>query len=143
MDKRGVFGGVTLYDDFAHHPTAITQTLSALRAQQGERRIIAVVEPRSNTMRMSVHLSALLKSFDDADKVFILASDDLDWDPVSELAPLGEKAVVEHDVQVLLGRLVAELGRGDQVVLMSNGSFRGLPRLLQQELKSGDGAAVA
>jgi UDP-N-acetylmuramate: L-alanyl-gamma-D-glutamyl-meso-diaminopimelate ligase len=143
MDKRGVFGGVTLYDDFAHHPTTITKTLSALRAQQGERRIIAVVEPRSNTMRMSVHLSALLKSFDDADKVFILASDDLDWDPVSELAPLGEKAVVEHDVQVLLGRLVAELGRGDQVVLMSNGSFRGLPRLLQQELKSGDGAAVA
>ena len=141
MDKRGVFRGVTVYEDFAHHPTAIVRTLAAFRAQQGDKRIIAVVEPRSNTMRMGVHVQALLDSFRDADRVYVLGSDDLGWEPGKALAPLGDKLSVDTDVDVLVNRLSDDLGRGDQVILMSNGSFQGLPRLLQQELQSDESAA--
>ncbi len=143
LEKRGVFQGVTVYEDFAHHPTAIAQTLGALRSQQGDRRILAVVEPRSNTMRMGVHRDALRKSFDAADRVYVLASEDLDWKPETSLATLGSKLLVAASVDELLGSLLDELGTGDQVVLMSNGSFHGLPRLLQQALKSREGAQAS
>jgi UDP-N-acetylmuramate: L-alanyl-gamma-D-glutamyl-meso-diaminopimelate ligase len=136
MEKRGTFGGVTLYDDFAHHPTAIASTLAALRSQQADKRIIAVIEPRSNTMRMGVHRDALRKSFDAADSVFVLSSEGLQWNPEAALAALGNRLYVADDVKELLGKLVAELGTGDQVVLMSNGSFQGLGRMLQQALKN-------
>jgi UDP-N-acetylmuramate: L-alanyl-gamma-D-glutamyl-meso-diaminopimelate ligase len=136
LEKRGVFQGVTVYEDFAHHPTAITSTLAALRSQQSDRRIVAVVEPRSNTMRMGVHRDALRKAFDAADRVFVLSSERLDWKPETTLATLGGKLSVALDVDELLGGLLDELTSGDQVVLMSNGSFQGLPRLLQQALKS-------
>jgi UDP-N-acetylmuramate: L-alanyl-gamma-D-glutamyl-meso-diaminopimelate ligase len=138
LEKRGVFNGVAMYEDFAHHPTAIARTLSALRSQHAERRIIAVVEPRSNTMRMGVHRDALRKAFDDADRVFVLGSDTLDWRPETALAGLGPKLIVSYDVDELCVDLTAELARDDQVVLMSNGSFRGLPRLLQQALQSSE-----
>ena len=138
LEKRGVYQGITVYEDFAHHPTAITTTLAALRAQNPDRRIVAVIEPRSNTMRMGVHKDALRRAFDDADSVFVLASDELDWNPESTFSTLGAKLAVEKDVQEMVKRLDAELTRGDQVVLMSNGSFQGLPRLLQQALKSRD-----
>jgi UDP-N-acetylmuramate: L-alanyl-gamma-D-glutamyl-meso-diaminopimelate ligase len=132
-----VFNGITVYEDFAHHPTAIVHTLSALRAQQGDRRIVAVIEPRSNTMRMGVHKDALRRSFDDADRVFVLNSDTLDWDPQGALSALGGKVTVESDVGQLVDLIVDDADSGDQILLMSNGSFQGLPRLLQQALKSG------
>jgi UDP-N-acetylmuramate: L-alanyl-gamma-D-glutamyl-meso-diaminopimelate ligase len=138
LEKKGIFGGITIYDDFAHHPTAIARTLAALRSQQVDRRIVAVLEPRSNTMRMGVHRDALRKSFDAADRVFVLANEQLDWNPEGTLAALGSKLVVATEVDTLLERLLDELHAGDQVVLMSNGNFRGLGRLLQQALKSGD-----
>jgi UDP-N-acetylmuramate: L-alanyl-gamma-D-glutamyl-meso-diaminopimelate ligase len=138
LEKRGVFQGVTIYEDFAHHPTAIAMTLAALRSQQSDRRIVAVVEPRSNTMRMGVHRDALRKAFDAADRVFVLASDQLDWKPETTLATLGAKLSVAFEVGELLASLLDELMSGDQVVLMSNGSFQGVPRLLQQALKSRD-----
>jgi UDP-N-acetylmuramate: L-alanyl-gamma-D-glutamyl-meso-diaminopimelate ligase len=142
LEKRGVFRGITLYEDFAHHPTAIITTLAALRAQHPDRRVVAVVEPRSNTMRMGVHKDALRRSFDDADRVFLLASRSLDWNPESTLAALGSKMSVEWEVETLLERLIGELTDGDQVILMSNGSFQGLPRLLQQALKSRDASGA-
>lgn len=142
LEKRGVFHGVALYEDFAHHPTAIGRTLRALRSRSSDQRIIAVVEPRSNTMKMGVHRDALRKVFDDADRVFVFASNTLEWKPESVLAPLGERLVVERDVKVLCDQLVALLEPNDQVLLMSNGSFQGLPRLLQQALQS-RGAASA
>jgi UDP-N-acetylmuramate: L-alanyl-gamma-D-glutamyl-meso-diaminopimelate ligase len=141
LEKKGVFGGVTLYDDFAHHPTAIARTLGALRTQQADRRIVAVVEPRSNTMRMGVHRDALRKSFDAADRVFVLSNRRLDWNPEGALAGLGSKLAVANEVDELLEQLLEELAAGDQVVLMSNGSFQGLGRLLQQALKSTDAAS--
>jgi UDP-N-acetylmuramate: L-alanyl-gamma-D-glutamyl-meso-diaminopimelate ligase len=143
LEKRGVYQAITVYEDFAHHPTAIATTLAALRTQNPDRRIVAVVEPRSNTMRMGVHKDALRRAFDDADKVFVLASDGLDWNPETAFATLGGKLAVERDVQHMVSRLDHELERGDQVVLMSNGSFQGLPRMLQQALKSRDVQEIA
>jgi len=136
LEKRGVFCGIGLYEDFAHHPTAISTTLDALRSQQPDRRIVAVVEPRSNTMRMGVHRDALRKAFDSADKVYVLAPEDLGWRPEKALATLGAKLTVALTVDELLETLLDELAAGDQVVLMSNGSFQGLPRMLQQALRS-------
>ena len=136
LEKRGVFGGVTLYDDFAHHPTAINATIRALRSQKADRRIVVALEPRSNTMRMGVHRDSLRKVFDEADRVFVLASQDLKWSPESALAPLGAKLSVAWSVDDMLDDLMEELQSGDHVVMMSNGSFQGLPRRLQQALKS-------
>jgi UDP-N-acetylmuramate: L-alanyl-gamma-D-glutamyl-meso-diaminopimelate ligase len=136
LELRGTFGGISLYEDFAHHPTAIATTLAGLKRRAPGQRIVAVMEPRSNTMRMGVHRDTLHASFTDADCVFVLGAADLGWDPAAALAPLGRRLSVESDVQALLARLLAELAAGDQVVLMSNGSFQGLPRLLEQALQS-------
>ena len=134
LESRGEFGGVAVYEDFAHHPTAIATTLAGLRRRCGPRRIVAVVEPRSNTMRMGVHGAALVGAFADADRVFVLGSARLDFSPAQVLAPLGAKLSVTEDIVALVGDLVADLKPGDQVVLMSNGSFQGLPVLLEQAL---------
>ena len=136
LEKRGVFGGVTLYDDFAHHPTAIESTLSALRSQNSDKRILAAFEPKSNTMRMGLHGDALGAVFNEAERVFVLSSGGLSWEPASVLAGLKKKLFVSTEVNELLERLLAEIRNGDQVVLMSNGDFQGLPRLLQQGLES-------
>ncbi len=136
LEKRGVFGGITVYEDFAHHPTEIATTLSALRTQHPDRRLVAVFEPRSNTMRMGVHKDALRRAFDDADRVWLLASGKLDWNPQSTFAALGSKLEIESEVDTLCDRLLEDSESGDQIVLMSNGSFQGLPRLLAQALKS-------
>jgi UDP-N-acetylmuramate: L-alanyl-gamma-D-glutamyl-meso-diaminopimelate ligase len=87
-------------------------------------------------MRMGVHRDTLHGSFAEADRVFVLGAPDLGWDPEAALAPLGPRLTVDTDVQALLERLLDELAAGDQVVLMSNGSFQGLPLLLEQALKS-------
>ena len=134
LELRGEFAGISLYEDFAHHPTAIATTLQGLRSLAPRKRIVAVMEPRSNTMRMGVHRDTLHGSFAAADRVFVLAAKDLGFDPAEALAPLGERLVVAADVQTLLKRLLDELTAGDHVVLMSNGSFHGLPVLLQQAL---------
>ena len=136
LEKRGVFDGVSVYEDFAHHPTAIATTLAGLRLQQGKRRIVAVMEPRSNTMRMGVHRDSLGAAFASADRVYVLGGRDLAWDLPAALAPLGAKVSVREDAGELLAALLAELGAGDQVVLMSNGGFQGLPQRLQQALES-------
>jgi len=136
LEHRGTFGGIGLYEDFAHHPTAIATTLAGLKSRAPGQRIVAVMEPRSNTMRMGVHRDTLHGSFALADRVFVLGATDLGWDPAETLAPLGARLVVSTDVQTLLERLLAELMPGDQVVLMSNGSFQGLPALLQRALEN-------
>ncbi|MEE8305815.1 MAG: cyanophycin synthetase, partial [Gammaproteobacteria bacterium] len=137
LEKRGVFRDVTLYDDFAHHPTAIATTLAAVRGRHTDKRVIAILEPRSNTMRLGVHRDALRKSLVDADRIYVLDGEDLEWSPDAVLVSLGDKLVVSRDVALLVELLSAELAAGDQVVMMSNGDFQGLPRLLQQALKSG------
>ena len=135
LELRGTYAGITLYEDFAHHPTAIATTLQGLRSRAPFERIVAVMEPRSNTMRMGVHRETLHGSFAAADRVFVLAPTDLGWDPAAALAPLGDRLVVAAGVEALLAQLLDELRAGDHVVLMSNGSFQGLPRLLEQALE--------
>jgi UDP-N-acetylmuramate: L-alanyl-gamma-D-glutamyl-meso-diaminopimelate ligase len=135
LELRGTFGGISLYEDFAHHPTAIATTLAGVKSRPGAGRIVAVMEPRSNTMRMGVHRDTLCQSFAAADRVFVLAGRELDWDPAAALAGLGSRLTVVDDVDRLLEQLLAELGAGDQVVLMSNGGFQGLPASLERELK--------
>jgi len=125
MELRGTANGVTVYDDFAHHPTAIATTVAGLRRKVGGARILAVLEPRSNTMKLGVMKAQLPAALAQTDLVFCYAAD-LGWDATEALAPLGDKAVVEDD----LGRLVARIARaarpGDQVLVMSNGGFGGI-----------------
>ena len=125
LEICGTAGGVTVYDDFAHHPTAIATTLGGLRSKVGRSRILAVLEPRSNTMKLGVMKDLLPGSLADANLVFCYAGD-LGWNVAEALAPLGEKVTIEHD----LGRLVAQIAyaarTGDQVLVMSNGGFGGI-----------------
>ncbi len=125
LELRGVAGGVHVYDDFAHHPTAIAATLAGLRRKVGGARILAVLEPRSNTMKLGIMKSMLAASLADADQVFCYAAD-LGWDVAEALAPLGDKAVVENDLDRLVRRLADTARPGDHVLVMSNGGFGGI-----------------
>ena len=132
MELRGTAAGVSVYDDFAHHPTAIATTLDGLRRRVGEQRIVAVLEPRSNTMRMGVHADTLAGSLAGADQVWLYAPPDLGWDAGAAVASLGARARLAGDMDALLRGLVASLRSGDQVLVMSNGGFGGLhTRLLE------------
>ncbi len=127
LEVRGSADGVTVYDDFAHHPTAIASTLDGLRRKVGrEARIVAVLEPRSNTMRMGVHRDTLAKSLAGADQVWVYNPPNLGWDLGETIAPLGARAQVAREVGDLVARLAATLQPGDHVLVMSNGGFGGL-----------------
>jgi UDP-N-acetylmuramate: L-alanyl-gamma-D-glutamyl-meso-diaminopimelate ligase len=136
LERRGRIAGVTLYDDFAHHPTAIRETLAALRSQQPDRRLVAVLEPRSNTMRQGVYQDRLAEALDGADRVYLYQPPELAWDGAAALAPLGERLAVAGEIEALVSLMVTELREGDEVVIMSNGAFGGLPRKLEQALKA-------
>jgi UDP-N-acetylmuramate: L-alanyl-gamma-D-glutamyl-meso-diaminopimelate ligase len=134
MELQGQVADVRVYDDFAHHPTAIATTLEGLRAQVGERRIIAVLEPRSNTMRMGVHRNQLAASLVAADRIFLCMAPDLDWNPGAALAPLGDKAQVADSVSEIVSCVAAMAQPGDQVLVMSNGGFGNIHQRLLQAL---------
>lgn len=136
MELRGEVAGVRVYDDFAHHPTAIASTLHGLRRRVGDARIIAVLEPRSNTMRLGVHAAALADSLAAADQVQVYAPPDLDWDAAAMLAPLGERLRVGRSVQEIVAAVGAEARAGDQVLVMSNGGFGGIHALLLEALSA-------
>jgi len=131
IEVRGVVGGITVYDDFAHHPTAISATINGLRQRIGGGRILAVLEPRSNTMKQGVMKAQLPDSLQDADLTFCYA-DNLGWDVRAALEPLGNKAQVHEDIDALVGAVTAAARDGDHVLVMSNGGFCGIhDRLLQ------------
>jgi UDP-N-acetylmuramate: L-alanyl-gamma-D-glutamyl-meso-diaminopimelate ligase len=133
MEIRGVVRGVTVYDDFAHHPTAIETTIAGLRAKVNGARIIAVVEPRSNTMKLGVMKQALPRSLSAADRVYCY-SGGLSWDAAEALAPLGAKATVYADMQELVSSIAKSSRPGDHVVIMSNGGFGGIHQKLLEQL---------
>ncbi len=135
MERRGQVDGVTVYDDFAHHPTAIATTVDGLREKERAGRILAVLEPRSNTMKLGVMKAALPGSLTKADLVFCYAAG-LGWDAASALAPLGEKAVVEDDLERLVERVVDHAGAGDHILVMSNGGFGGIHDKLLAALRA-------
>jgi UDP-N-acetylmuramate: L-alanyl-gamma-D-glutamyl-meso-diaminopimelate ligase len=134
MEVRGTVGGVTVYDDFAHHPTAIETTLQGLRARVGAARIVAVLEPRSNTMKLGVHREQLAPALGGADRAWFLESADLGWDLPAALSALGTRAGYASSVDELVRRIADDSRAGDQVLVMSNGGFGGLHEKLLAEL---------
>ena len=128
-------GGVTVYDDFAHHPTAIERTLAALRRKAGSARIFAVVELRSNTMKLGIWKDALPASLAGAERVFCYGAN-LGWDVAATMDPLGAKASVHEDVETLADAIAREARAGDHVLIMSNGAFGGLQGKLLARLRS-------
>jgi UDP-N-acetylmuramate:L-alanyl-gamma-D-glutamyl-meso-diaminopimelate ligase len=121
-------GGVTVYDDFAHHPTAIRTTLEGLRARVGGARIVVALEPRSNSMRLGAHADALAPSLDSADEVVFLHRPELPWDAGRVVAAVRGQARTVPDTDTLLAVLRERVRAGDHVVFMSNGGFDGAPR---------------
>jgi UDP-N-acetylmuramate: L-alanyl-gamma-D-glutamyl-meso-diaminopimelate ligase len=126
MEVRGVVRDITVYDDFAHHPTAIETTLAGLRDKVGEARILAVLEPRSNTMRLGVHRAAIAPALAKADRVWLYAPPDLGWN----LSDVAQAAKPQTDVAASIDALVADLAAearpGDHIIIMSNGGFGGI-----------------
>jgi UDP-N-acetylmuramate: L-alanyl-gamma-D-glutamyl-meso-diaminopimelate ligase len=135
LEVVGTTDGVTVYDDFAHHPTAIATTIEGLRREVGDARILAVLEPRTNTMKVGAMKDALPASLAGADRTFCYASN-LGWDVAAALAPLGAKAAVYDDLDALVGAVVAQARAGDLVLVMSNGGFGGVHGKLLARLAS-------
>ena len=135
LELLGSPGGVAVYDDFAHHPTAIETTLQGLRARAGKGRLIALIEPRSNTMRMGEHRDKLAEATRSADRVFWYQPADMDWSLDAVVTGSPVEATVVRDIDELVEQVAADSQSGDQVVIMSNGNFGGIHDKLLQRLE--------
>jgi len=135
MELVGEVNGVRVYDDFAHHPTAIATTLAGLRAKVGQARILVALEPRSNSMRQGAHAEALAPSLADADAVVFLHRPELSWDAGRVTAALGGRGTTAPTVDALVAALRAQARPGDQVIFMSNGGFEAAPRRFVESLR--------
>ena len=133
LELRGVVNGISVYDDFAHHPTAITLTVGGLRRREPQGRILAVLEPRSNTMKLGVMKAQLPASLAEADAVFCYGAG-LGWDAAEALAPLGARARTYEALDALVTDVAAAARPGDHVLVMSNGGFGGVHQKLLDAL---------
>jgi len=138
LELRGVVNGISVYDDFAHHPTAIRMTLDGLRNKVNGARILAVLEPRSNTMKLGVMKDALAGSLADADRVFCYSAG-LGWDPSTALAALGARGEIHGDMTTLVTAIADTAKAGDHVLIMSNGGFGGIHEKLLARLNAAHG----
>ena len=129
MEVKGCVRGVTVYDDFAHHPTAIATTIAGLRQKVGGARIIAVLEPRSNTMKLGSMKAALPRSLAEADQVFCYGGG-VEWDVAAALAPLGGKLHTANDFNAFVQSILSNAQSGDHILVMSNGGFGGIHQKL-------------
>ena len=136
LEVRGTVNGVTVYDDFAHHPTAIATTLAGLRARVGDQPIIAVLEPRSNTMKLGVFKDSLAPALTLADRVVLYQAPDLGWDLGAVTAALGSRGQVCHSLEDTLAAIQAQTQPGTQVLIMSNGGFGGIHERLLHTLST-------
>ncbi|MEW8291308.1 MAG: UDP-N-acetylmuramate:L-alanyl-gamma-D-glutamyl-meso-diaminopimelate ligase [Candidatus Thiodiazotropha endolucinida] len=136
MELCGEVNGVRVYDDFAHHPTAIETTLDGLRKQVGDARIIALLEPRSNTMKRGVHADRLADALRTADQVMMFMPDDLQWDAAAALASLGDRTELFSDTASMVSLAVEMARPGDHILVMSNGGFEAIHQRLLDALKS-------
>jgi UDP-N-acetylmuramate: L-alanyl-gamma-D-glutamyl-meso-diaminopimelate ligase len=127
MERIAECAGIEVFDDFAHHPTAIATTLAGLRARVGDARIVVALEPRSNSMRLGAHADQLAPALADADRVVFLQRAELPWDAGKVIAALHGRASAAPDVGGLLSQLSSEVRAGDRVVFMSNGGFEAAP----------------
>ena len=135
MEQLGEVAGVTLYDDFAHHPTAIETTLDGLRKRVGDARIFTIIEPRSNTMRLGVYKDELAAVCADADEVLWYQPAGVDWDLESVAKASPVPAQVFQSTEIIIERICAEATSGDHVVIMSNGGFEGVHQRLLAALE--------
>jgi UDP-N-acetylmuramate: L-alanyl-gamma-D-glutamyl-meso-diaminopimelate ligase len=135
MELVGEVNGVRVYDDFAHHPTAIATTLAGLRAKVGKARILVALEPRSNSMRQGAHAQALAPSLADADGVIFLHRAELPWDANEITSALAGRGTTVPTVDALIASLRAQVQAGDQVIFMSNGGFEAAPRRFVESLR--------
>ncbi len=136
MELRGEINGISVYDDFAHHPTAIRGTLDGLRARLGSGRILAVLEPRSNTMRMGLHKDSLAGALEPADRVWVYTPEDLGWDAGQALAALGSRLHAMDRVGSIVETLAQAAVPGDCVLIMSNGGFGNIHQRLLDALST-------
>ncbi|HJU08672.1 MAG TPA: UDP-N-acetylmuramate:L-alanyl-gamma-D-glutamyl-meso-diaminopimelate ligase, partial [Rhodanobacteraceae bacterium] len=136
MELIAEIEGVRVYDDFAHHPTAIATTLAGLRARVGDARIVVALEPRSNSMRMGAHAADLAPSLKDADRIVFLHRPELPWDARRVTDALQGRASTAPDVDALIAALLENARAGDHVVFMSNGGFEGAPRRFVEALRA-------
>ncbi len=134
LEVRGVVNEVTVYDDFAHHPTAITLTLDGLRKNVGESTIFAILEPRSNTMKMGVHKEAVAKSLQQADNVLLFQSPDFSWDVAEQMQTIADKLQVFGETNDIIDTIVKNAKSGDHVLIMSNGGFENIHQRLLDAL---------
>jgi UDP-N-acetylmuramate: L-alanyl-gamma-D-glutamyl-meso-diaminopimelate ligase len=141
MELRGEVAGIPVYDDFAHHPTAIRTTLDGLRARPGGGRILAILEPRSNTMRMGLHRDQLAPALEPADRVYVFAPVELRWDPAQALAALGTRLQVLSSVEGIVAQVAGEARAGDRILVMSNGGFDNIHARLLEALAGRHSAA--
>jgi UDP-N-acetylmuramate: L-alanyl-gamma-D-glutamyl-meso-diaminopimelate ligase len=126
MELKGDIAGIRVYDDFAHHPTAISTTLQGIRNKVGQSRVLAVLEPRSNTMRMGVHQAALPLALALADQVFLYEPANANWSLDALTRALAPKASLTQDIDALVALLTEQAVQGDSIVIMSNGGFGGI-----------------
>ncbi len=134
MEVKGTVKGITVYDDFAHHPTAIDTTVAGLRHKVGKARILAVLEPRSNTMKLGVMKDALPASLREADVVYCYGAN-LGWDAAEALKPIAHKAQTFDNLDMLVKTIVAAAKAGDHILVMSNGGFGGVHQKILDGLK--------
>ena len=126
LEVRAEVGGVTVYDDFAHHPTAIIETLKAMQELKGDGRVLAILEPRSNTMRMGVHAGALSESLQQADDICIYQPAGLDWNMTEVFADSAKPATICASTDDIIDHVKTMVKPGDHVLIMSNGGFEGI-----------------
>ncbi len=135
LEVRGTVNGITVYDDFAHHPTAVAATIDALRGRESGR-ILAVLEPRSNTMRLGVHRDTLGPALSGADRAFLFAPAELGWEVGTVAAALEARGVVLNNLDALVAAVVTAAQPGDHILVMSNGAFGGIHDRLLQALRA-------
>lgn len=136
MELKGEVKGIKLYDDFAHHPTAIETTLAGLRANVGDERILAILEPRSNTMKMGVHKAELIQSLQAADEIYLLQPDNISW-KLADFAEQSQKPIqIFDDLTQMISHISDSATTGDHLLVMSNGGFGGIHQKLLSELQN-------
>ncbi|CCO44491.1 UDP-N-acetylmuramate:L-alanyl-gamma-D-glutamyl-meso-diaminopimelate ligase [Vibrio nigripulchritudo SOn1] len=135
LERKGEENGVTVYDDFAHHPTAIELTLEGLRNKVGQQKIIAVLEPRSSTMKMGVHKETLANSLKKADSVYLFQPETIEWSVDDVAKQCSQPAYTSDSIDALVSSVVEKAESGDQILVMSNGGFGGIHDKLLNALK--------
>lgn len=135
MELLDTIDGIEIYDDFAHHPTAIATTLDGARKKLGKRRLWAVIEPRSNTMRLGTHKQGLAHATELADQVIWYQPEGLNWDLQPVIDASKNEAYVTHSLDDIIKHIVKDAHEGDAVIIMSNGGFGGLHQKLIKTLK--------